>query len=246
MVLKVYADRLSQPSRSVLLFCKINGIDFEEIRVDVLKNQRFSTEFKAINPMSQVPAIVDGRFKLFESHAILIYLSCSFPGVSSHWYPGDVSKRAKIHSVLDWHHSNLRRGSVFLVSVGLFLNTIVAPEGFPSSPQAAKEAEKILMRSLYKLETFWLKDGRFLVGSSQPSIADLSLVCEIMQLELLSDEDRDRIFSPYKKVVEWMEDTISATAPHFHEVHGLLFKAQKRIRGQMLTQSEIFCALSKI
>nr|KAJ0202019.1 hypothetical protein LSAT_V11C600301390 [Lactuca sativa] len=202
---------------------RINGIDFEEIRVDVLKNQRFSTEFKAINPMSQVPAIVDGRFKLFER------------------YPGDVSKRAKIHSVLDWHHSNLRRGSV-----GLFLNTIVAPEGFPSSPQAAKEAEKILMRSLYKLETFWLKDGRFLVGSSQPSIADLSLVCEIMQLELLSDEDRDRIFSPYKKVVEWMEDTISATAPHFHEVHGLLFKAQKRIRGQMLTQSEIFCALSKI
>ena len=128
------------------------------------------------------------------------------------------------------------------------------------------------MKSLNKLETFWLKDGRFLVGSSQPSIADLSLVCEIMQLEvilynqsiyvvlwvsfdqnsicfdrqLLSDEDRDRIFSPYKKVVEWMEDTISATAPHFHEVHGLLFKAQKRIRGQMLTQSEIFCALSKI
>ncbi|XP_023752055.1 glutathione S-transferase T1 [Lactuca sativa] len=239
MVLKVYADRLSQPSRSVLLFCKVIGIDFEEIQVEVLKNQRFSPEYKAINPMSQVPAIVDGHLKLFESHAILIYLSCSFPGVANNWYPSDVSKRAKIHSVLDWHHSNLHRGSV-----GLILNTIMAPKGFPSSPQAAKEAEKILMKSLNKLETFWLKDGSFLVGSSKPSIADISLVCDIMQLQLLSDKDFDRILSPYKKVVEWIQDTISATAPHFHEVHGLLFKAQKRIRGQMATQT--VSALSKI
>ncbi|GKE47296.1 glutathione S-transferase T1-like protein, partial [Tanacetum coccineum] len=49
--------------------------------------------------------------------------------------------------------------------------------------------------------TFWLEDGRFLVGSSQPSIADISMACEIMQLELLSKKDRDRILSPYKKVV---------------------------------------------
>ncbi|CAH1451416.1 unnamed protein product [Lactuca virosa] len=233
MALKVFADRMSQPSRAVLIFCKINGIDFEEIRVDVLRNEQFSPEYKAINPMSQVPAIVDGRFKLFESHAILIYLSCSFPGVSSHWYPGDVSKRAKIHSVLDWHHSNLRRGAA-----GVVFNTILAPlNGIPSSPQAAKQAEKILMKSLTKLENFWLKDGRFLVGSSQPSIADLSLVCELMQLELLSEEECHRILSPYKKVVEWIEDTKKATAPHFDEVHEFLFKAQKRIREQTAKES---------
>ncbi|XP_055961534.1 glutathione S-transferase T1-like, partial [Mercurialis annua] len=59
-------------------------------------------------PTRKLPAIVDGRFKLFESHAILIYV---FPGVPDHWYPADVFKRAKIHSVLDWHHSNLRRGA---------------------------------------------------------------------------------------------------------------------------------------
>ncbi|KAI3792442.1 hypothetical protein L2E82_06322 [Cichorium intybus] len=233
MALKVYADRMSQPSRAILIFCKINDIDFEEIRVDVLKNQQFSPEYKAINPMSQVPAIIDGRFKLFESHAILIYLSCAFPGVASHWYPGDLSNRAKIHSVLDWHHSNLRRGTV-----GLVFNTILAPlVGLPSNLQTAKEAEKILMKSLSKIENFWLKDGRFLVGSSQPSIADISLVCEIMQLELLSEKDCDRILSPYKKVVKWIEDTKKATAPHFDEVHDFLFKAQKRIRERKATES---------
>ncbi|XP_076897565.1 glutathione S-transferase T1-like [Bidens hawaiensis] len=233
MALKVYVDRMSQPSRAVLIFCKINGIDFEEILVDVLKNKQFSPEYKEINPMCQVPAIVDGRFKLFESHAILIYLSCAFPGVASHWYPSDLFKRSKIHSVLDWHHSNLRRGTV-----GLVFNSILAPlNGLPSNPQAAKEGEKLLVKSLGKLEDYWLKDGRFLVGSLQPSIADISLVCEIMQLEFLSEEDHDRILRPYKKVVKWMEDTKKATAPHFDEVHRVLFKAQKRIRERMATES---------
>nr|XP_043634020.1 glutathione S-transferase T1-like [Erigeron canadensis] len=233
MGLKVYADRMSQPSRAVVIFCKINGIDFEEIRIDIFKKQQFSPEYKAINPMSLVPAITDGRFKLFESHAILIYICCAFPGVASHWYPGDLAKRAKIHSVLDWHHSNLRRGSV-----GLVFNSILAPvNGFPSNPRAAKEGEKILLKSLSKLETFWLKDGRFLVGSSQPSIADLSLVCEIMQLEFLSEKDRNRILSPYKKVLQWIDDTKTATAPHFDEVHGILFKAQKVIRERMKAES---------
>ncbi|KAK1265896.1 Glutathione S-transferase T2 [Acorus gramineus] len=93
MKLKIYADRMSQPSRAVLIFCKLNKIDFEEIRIVLLKGQHRTPEFKEINPMGQVPAIVDGRFKLFER------------------YPADLFKRAKINSILDWHHSNLRRGT---------------------------------------------------------------------------------------------------------------------------------------
>ena len=43
-----------------------------------------------------------------------------------------------------------------------------------------------MLSSLSKIESVWLKgNGKFLLGSSQPSIADLSLVCEIMQLEVL-------------------------------------------------------------
>ncbi|PWA92606.1 Glutathione S-transferase/chloride channel, C-terminal [Artemisia annua] len=380
MALKVYVDRMSPPSRAVLLFCKVNGIEFEEILLDILKNKHTTPEYKEINPMCQLPAIVDGEFKLFESHAILIYLSCAFPGVASHWYPSDLFKRSKLHSVLDWHHTNLRLGSgglllnsivgqikgnppnveaakegekllvksltklenfwlkdgQFLVgssqpsiadislvceimqleclgklslrslsaicegknklklqnwsllecispeahailiyiccafpgvashwypgdvskrakihsvldwhhtnlrpgSAGFVFNTILGPlRGIPSSPETIKENEKMLLRSLSKLENFWLKDGRFLVGSSQPSIADISLVCEIMQLELLTEKDHDRILSPYKKVLQWVEDTKSATAPHFDEVHRLLFRAQKKFHEQMAAQS---------
>ncbi|KAL7183005.1 hypothetical protein ACSBR1_041653 [Camellia fascicularis] len=231
MRLKLYVDRMSQPSRAVLIFCKVNGIDFEEIKVDLVKREHLNPEFKEINPMRQVPAIVDGRFKLFESHAILRYLACAFPGVADHWYPSDLFKSSKIESVLDWHHSNLRRGAVIYV-----LNTTLAPVlGLQLNPQAAAEGEKLLLASLAKIESIWLKgNGRFLLGSSQPSVADLSLVCEIMQLELLEEKDRDRILNPYKKVQQWIEDTKRATRPHFEEMHGILFKVKAKLQKQQL------------
>lgn len=66
------------------------------------------------------------------------------------------------------------------------LYTTLAPAlGKPLNPEAAAKAEKILDSSLSKIESVWLKgSGKFLLGSRQPSIADLSLVCEIMQLEV--------------------------------------------------------------
>ena len=75
-------------------------------------------------------------------------------------------------------------------SAGFIQNTLLAPLfGRPLNPQAAAEAEKVLSSSLSKIEALWLKEsGQFLLGSNQPSIADLCLVCEIMQLEVCSYE----------------------------------------------------------
>ncbi|PKU66376.1 glutathione S-transferase T1 [Dendrobium catenatum] len=225
--LKVFADRMSQPSRAVIIFCKINGIDFEEVRIDLRKGDHKSKEYREINPMGQVPAIVDGSFKLFESHAILRHIACIFPGVSDHWYPADVFNRAKINSILDWHHSNLRRGSTTFVQ-----STILAPAvGLPLNPQAACEAEKVILSSLSIIESIWLKgNARFLLGNPQPSIADLSLVCEIMQFEVLSENDRERILGPYPKTLQWIENVKNETNPHFEEAHNVLyrFKAKQR------------------
>ncbi|KAL5660328.1 hypothetical protein ACJX0J_027453, partial [Zea mays] len=157
-------------------------------------------------------------------HAILRYLASVFPGVADHWYPADLFTRAKIESILDWHHSNLRRGAATLV-----MHTALAPFlGLTTSHEAVKQAEKLVMQSLGVIESVWLKgDAKFLLGSPQPSIADLSLVCEIMQLEIFGDEVRDRFLGAHERILVWMDKVKKATSPHFEEAHELLFQVKK-------------------
>lgn len=233
MDLKVYVDRLSQPSRAILIFCKINGIEFEEIKVDLINRKHQTPEFEEINPMKQVPAIVHGDFKLSESHAILRYLACAFP-VADHWYPSDLHKRAKVESLLDWHHTNLRFGSVELVR-----NTVLAPAlGMPPNLEAAAKGEKVLCASLENLETLWLNEsGPFLLGNAQPSLADLIFVCEIMQLEFLGDEVRDRILAPHEKVKQWIEASKVETSPHFEEIHETVFAVKDMFQKKQRAES---------
>ena len=72
----------------------------------------------------KVPALTDqlsdgSTFKLFESHAMLIYLCESMSDkVAENWYPKrDLQVRAKINEYLHWHHLNLRHGAEgFLVA----------------------------------------------------------------------------------------------------------------------------------
>ena len=75
MVLKLYIDHGSQPSRAVLAFCKFNQIEHEIIETRIFTGDSRKEEFlKTVNSEGQVPAIVDDGFALAESHAILRYL----------------------------------------------------------------------------------------------------------------------------------------------------------------------------
>ncbi|MBA0652053.1 hypothetical protein Goklo_019338, partial [Gossypium klotzschianum] len=143
-------------------------------------------------------------------------------------YPADVYKRSKIHSVLDWHHSNLRRGPITIVQ-----NSILAPVfRRPLNPEAVAEGEKILSAALSKTESFWLDDNRpFLLGENQPSIADLILVCDIMQVKLVGETDWNRLLGPYKKVQQWIENTRNATNPHFDELHKVLKELKEKLQN---------------
>jgi glutathione S-transferase len=85
-ILTVFYDWASPPSRAVIAFTKLAhlpNVKYEEVRLT--KNQHLSNEFKAINPLSQLPAIREESedtakpFYLSESHAILRYLCFSRP-----------------------------------------------------------------------------------------------------------------------------------------------------------------------
>ncbi|KAJ7553533.1 hypothetical protein O6H91_06G102200 [Diphasiastrum complanatum] len=225
--LRLYVDRMSQPSRAVLIFCLVNNIEFEEHTIRLNKGEHKRAEYKAINPLGLVPAIDDGGFKLYESHAILRYLVAVNPGVPDHWYPADMSRRAQVDCILDWHHTNLRRGAA-----GLIMNQVLAPSlGLQLNPNGSAEAESILKSSLMKLETIWLTgSNKFLGNARQPSIADLSLACELKQLQLLDEHAISTLLGPWAKVRSWLSAVENTTAPHFADVHLHLQYVSKRFK----------------
>ncbi|KAH1106229.1 hypothetical protein J1N35_009997 [Gossypium stocksii] len=128
---------------------------------------------------------------------------------------------------------------MLLISDTYVTNTTILPAlGYPPNQQAVDEAEKFLVSSLPEIESFWLKgDGPFLLGGNQPSIADLSLVCELMQLEVLDEKDRHRLLGPYKKVQQWIEHTRNATSPHFDNVHNILMKVKEKLKNKPLMEA---------
>ncbi|ABW30303.1 glutathione S-transferase N-terminal domain protein [Acaryochloris marina MBIC11017] len=51
------------------------AVSYQYISLDIRGQEQRQPEFLAINPMGKVPAMVDGTFKLWESGAILLYLT---------------------------------------------------------------------------------------------------------------------------------------------------------------------------
>ncbi|KAI0493735.1 hypothetical protein KFK09_023859 [Dendrobium nobile] len=130
-------------------------------------------------------------------------------------------------------------------TVTFAMNTVLAPVfGRTLNPQSATEAEKLLTSSLSNIESIWLKgDAKFLLGNLGPSIADLSLACEIMQSQLWYDKDRERILGPHPKILRWVENVKNATDPYFEEVHGVLYRTKAMLHSPQSPASKNFSKL---
>lgn len=73
-MLKFYFNPSPNPAK-VALFLEESGLPYEAIPVDTRKGEQFSTEIGFLNPNAKVPIVVDGNLRVFDSTAILLYLS---------------------------------------------------------------------------------------------------------------------------------------------------------------------------
>lgn len=70
MVLKLYFDKMSQPSRALLMFVRANKsvIPCEEMPVALRKGEHLNDKFAQINPFQKVPVVEHNDFVLTERY----------------------------------------------------------------------------------------------------------------------------------------------------------------------------------
>ncbi len=66
---------LAPNPRKVALFLEEAGLPYRPVPVDTRKGEQHLPAFTALNPNAKVPVIVDGETVVFDSSAILLYLS---------------------------------------------------------------------------------------------------------------------------------------------------------------------------
>ncbi|CRL00424.1 CLUMA_CG013690, isoform A [Clunio marinus] len=89
----------SPPSRAVLQTIRVLGLEVEVKKLDLMKGENLTSEFLGINPLHQVPVLIDGKFVVAESRAIMTYLINS-RRPDCDWYPMDPKVRARIDQLL--------------------------------------------------------------------------------------------------------------------------------------------------
>jgi len=191
-ILRFYNWPAAQPGAAITFLLKANHIQYQEILIDIFKDEQKTEEFKKLNPLKKVPAITDGDFNLFESATILRYL-CNSRQVDDFWYPKDSKKRALVDLFFDWFAANHRNLSSF-VEVKFGCPTM----GF-------EEARTLWEKETKELECVFLSQRKYLASNEKITIADLAFLPLLADMLLLKIELTPRLQEYYKNVTELAE-----------------------------------------
>lgn len=213
--MKYYFDLLSQPSRALWMFMKLNKIPFEPEVVKLARGQQFSKSYAKINRFKMVPCIDDNGFKLSESVAIFRYLAAKHPEVADHWYPNELHQRAKVDEYFEWQHTATRLGCTGYVR-SKYLNPTIKFKA-PNEKKIA-DAHKKMTTALDQLEKIWLDDAsKSFLATNEISFADVLAICEIEGTKICD-------YDPYSgrpNLARWQELVKKETNPFFDEAHAV-------------------------
>ena len=95
----VHGMPASAPCRIVNMTAECLGVEYNFKLLDLMAGDHMKPEFLAINPMHNIPTMVDGDFVMNESRAIAAYLVNKY-GKDDQLYPKDADVRARVDQKL--------------------------------------------------------------------------------------------------------------------------------------------------
>jgi maleylacetoacetate isomerase len=182
--MKLFTYWRSQAAYRVRIALRLKGLDAEKVSLDLLKGDQFDASYRALNPESVVPTLVDGAGPpLTQSLAILEYLDETHPAPPL--LPRDTRDRAHVRALaqmvaMDAHPFIVPRVRKYLEDeLGL------------DEPARGKWVRHWLDAGSEAVEATLARDprtGRFCCGDA-PSIADICLAAHLTSAKLFGGRD---------------------------------------------------------
>ena len=106
--LKLYSYFRSSSSHRVRIALELKKIPFEYHAIHLLKNggEQHDPSFARLNPMKQIPCLIDGSFVLGQTMAILQYLDDRFP--EPRLFPKSPTEKARVIQVCEVVNSGIQ------------------------------------------------------------------------------------------------------------------------------------------
>ncbi len=156
--LVIHGTALSGHTHRVELFAHMLGLPYR--RVDAPKSVRRTPEFRALNPLGQIPVLEDGELVLADSNAILVYLAKRY-AAGTRWLPEEPVAAAQVQRWLSIAAGELKYGPA-----AARVATVWGP---PDDAPAAREIAAGLLRFMDGHLT-----GRAYLAAEHPTIADIA------------------------------------------------------------------------
>ena len=137
-----------------------SGAEWEPVMVKLHKGEQYEDAYKAINPRSQVPVLLDGDQVITQIVAINLYLDEKFPQAG--FLPKSGLARAKALETLMWMNNTVHPTFTHVFMPGKFSKN---PDVQADIKANAVESYRKLMGELQDTVVAALKDGRpFMAG----------------------------------------------------------------------------------
>jgi glutathione S-transferase len=218
--MKLYMHPASTTCRPIMFYAADNGVELEQVVVDILSGEQYGPAYSEINPNNTVPVLEDGDLRVKESSAILKYLA---EKGSSPTYPTELSARTRVNEAMDWFNTGFYRTFGYDLCYAQILDGYKLPDA--NAQKLAVEAGRTGAERFLKVlnDRMIGADGKYVCG-------DAITIADYFGAGLLSlGVTIGCKFSAYPNIVRWFE-TISAR-PKWKETNAGLYHWADYLRG---------------
>src|SRR3954470_18280871 len=165
--MKLHYHPLSGNSRRVRLVAAHLGIPLEYVVVDLVKGEQRGEAHRALNPNARVPVLEDDGFVLWESRAIIVYLTEKV--AKQTLLPTDAWGRAEVNRWMFWCAAHMAPANTILVME----NFVKALGGRAPDPAEVARGEALVAQHAPVLDAHLA--GKTWVTHDRVTLADFSL-----------------------------------------------------------------------